>query len=276
LRKILFCLYRTTQYSNVFGIHFNDLLISDMFLSQNLNGLNELGRGSYGRVLMARHAQTNTPLAIKQPIRSEKYTSRGEMVDEIKTTRTRSMKEGLVHHLLSGSPYFPKFWGALNIGYDICLAVQFVGNHQSGKSYPIYNPPKLSAFNGLKIADDIIRGMKELHDHGLLHNDLKSDNVLLEHRGKRYHGVIIDFGMSSTIACPLQLTGLSDAIKKAYINGALGNHTAPEIVLGAEPTSTASDVYSVGRLLMNIAHIIKGKHFPFHSSGYNIDLFDTC
>ena len=222
--------------------------------------MDEIGRGSYGRVLMARHAKTNTPLAIKQPMRSENYASPGEMVDELKTTRARSMKEGLVHQMVSDSPYFPKFWGTLDTGNDLCLAVQFVGDHQSGTSYTICNPPKLSTPDGLNIADDIIRGMKELHDHGLLHNDLKSDNVLLENRGKRFHGVIIDFGMASTITCPLQMTGLPDAIKMAYIHGEAADYLAPEIVLDEKPTSIAADVYSVGRLLMDIAQITEGRH----------------
>ena len=186
---------------------------------------------------MARHAQTNTPLAIKQPMRSENYASPGEMVDDLKTTRTRSVKEGLVQQLVSSSPYFPKFWGTLDTGNDLCLAVEFVGDHGSGASHSILEPPKLSASNGLDIAEDVVRGMKELHDHGLLHNDLKSDNVLLENRGKRHHGVIIDFGMVSSVTTPLQMTGLPEEIKMAYIHGEEADYLAPEIVLGGSESS---------------------------------------
>ena len=208
---------------------------------------------------MARHAQTNTPLAVKQPMRSENYASPGEMVDDLKTTRTRSTKEGLVHQLVSESPNFPKFWGTLDTGNDLCLAVEFVGDHDSGKSYPLFAPPKLSATNGLDIAEDVVRGMMQLHDHGLLHNDLKSDNVLLEKRDKRHHAVIIDFGMVSSISTPLQMTGLPEEIKMAYIHGEEADYLAPEIVLGEQPTSIATDVFSVGRLLMDIAQVVDGK-----------------
>ena len=55
------------------------------------------------------------------------------------------------------------------------------------------------------------------------------------------------------------MTGLPDAIKMAYIHGEAADYMAPEIVLGEEPTSIAADVYSVGRLLMDIAHIAEGK-----------------
>ena len=210
-------------------------------------------------MLLARHAETDILLAIKQPIRSDNYASPGEMVDDLKTTKTQSKKEGLVHQLLSNSPFFPKFWGTLDTGNDLCLAVQFVGDHSSGTSSPLFNPPTLSATNGLEIADDVVRGMKELHDHGLLHNDLKSDNVLLEDRGKRHHGVIIDFGMVSSITTPLQMTGLPEEIKMAYIHGEEADYLAPEIVLGEQPTSIASDVFSVGRLLIDIAQVVDCK-----------------
>ena len=217
-------------------------------------------------MLLARHAETNTPLAIKQPMRSDNFASPGEMVDELKTIRTQSKKEGLVHQLLSDSPFFPKFWGTLDTGNDLCLAVQFVGDQHSGTGFPLLNPPKLSAKNGLKIAGDVVRGMKELHAHGLLHNDLKSDNVLLENRGKRHHGVIIDFGMVSSMTTPLQMTGLPEEIKMAYIHGEEADYIAPEIILGEQPTSIASDVFSVGRLLIDIAQVVDCKLYIYISS----------
>ena len=232
---------------------------------QKIGNLDEIGRGSYGRVLLARHAETNTPLAIKQPMRSDNYASPGEMVDELKTTRMRSKKEGLVHQLVSDSPYFPKFWGTIDTGNDICLAVQFVGDHKDGTSYPLNNPPELSAADGLDIAEDVVRGMMHLHSHGLLHNDLKSDNVLLQKSGKRHHGLIIDFGMVSSISTRLRMTGLPMEIKMAYIHGQEADYMAPEIILDEQPTSIASDVFSVGRLLIDIAQVVDGRSYMYIS-----------
>ena len=176
----------------------------------------------------------------------------------------RSEKEGLVHQLVSDSPYFPKFWGTIDTGNDICLAVQFVGDHKDGTSYPLNDPPELSAADGLDIAEDVVRGMMQLHSHGLLHNDLKSDNVLLQKIDKRHHGLIIDFGMVSSISTRLRMTGLPMELKMAYIHGQEADYLAPEIILDEQPTSIASDVFSVGRLLIDIAQVVEGIGLTYH------------
>ncbi|XP_071477966.1 calcium-dependent protein kinase 1-like [Diadema antillarum] len=178
-----------------------------------MNSLLEIGRGSYGRVLLARHSKTSAPVAIKEPFRSNNYASPGELVDELKETRRRANKEALVHQLLSDSPYFPRFLGILDDDSDLCLGVQLVGDSETGLSYPLFNPPPLLTKDGLNIAEDVVRGMMELHENGLLHNDIKSDNVLLERRGGRYRGVIIDFGMVSSMTSPLQMSGLPEALQ---------------------------------------------------------------
>lgn len=181
------------------------------------------------------------------------------MVDEQQdATRARVKKEALVHQLLSDSPFFPRFLGTLDIDKDLCLAQEFVGNRKSGTAFPLLEPPPLSVANGLDIAEDVVRGMMEIHDHGLLHNDLKTDNVLLEKRGHRYHAVIIDFGMVSTISSPLRMTELPETLKVAYIHGEEGDYVAPEVILHGQSTSISSDVFSVGKILEDITQVVEG------------------
>ena len=66
------------------------------------------------------------------------------------------------------------------------------------------------------------------------------------------------------------MTGLPDAIKMAYIHGEAADYLAPEIVLDEKPTSIAADVYSVGRLLMDIAQITEGNNRSILYSGHLI------
>ncbi|XP_072176338.1 probable serine/threonine-protein kinase DDB_G0281745 [Diadema setosum] len=245
------------------SLTFDDLLTFNCGHSvSNMNSLLEIGRGSYGRVLLARHSKTSTPVAIKEPFRSNNHASPGELVDELKETRRRANKEALVHQLLSDSPYFPRFLGTLDNGNDLCLGVQFVGDSETGLSYPLLNPPPLSTKDGLNIAEDVVRGMMELHENGLLHNDMKSDNVLLERRGGSYRGVIIDFGMVSSMTSPLQMSGLPEAVKFAYLQGEEADYLAPEIVLDEEKTSVHSDTFSLGVILMDIAQVLDDSRSP--------------
>lgn len=87
---------------------------------------------------------------------------------------------------------------------------------------------------------DILDGIDYLHHRGILHNDLKPDNIIVTHNGVAR---IIDFGLSSS----------DDSIYKGYIGGSDG-YSAPEILNGGTPAGAASDIYSTGlliRLLFN-------------------------
>ncbi|XP_041467708.1 dual specificity testis-specific protein kinase 2-like [Lytechinus variegatus] len=241
----------------------SDLSTFDMgWTVKSLVTLVEIGRGSYGRVLLARHRSTGVPLAVKEPSWSDDFMSPGEMVEELKATRTRATKEALIQQLLSGSPYFPKFWGTLDLGNELCQAVEFIGCKKTGTGYPLHAPPRLSVSNVVKIAEDIVKGMKEFHDHGLLHNDLKNDNVLLEKRGKRYNAVVIDFGMASTMTAPAKMVGVTKELKMAYVHGGEADYIAPEVVLDEQPTSVASDVFSIGRIFSDMGEIFEDLHSP--------------
>ena len=46
------------------------------------------------------------------------------------------------------------------------------------------------------IARQIAGGMKEAHARGILHRDLKPDNVLVRKEGDQWHVKIIDFGLA--------------------------------------------------------------------------------
>ncbi|XP_041454001.1 probable serine/threonine-protein kinase DDB_G0281745 isoform X1 [Lytechinus variegatus] len=227
---------------------------------KKINDLQEIGRGTYGRVLLGRHIQTKRALAIKQSCRSQNHHASNEMVNESNDAiSARVQKEAVVHLLLSDSQYFPRFLGTLDLDNDPCLAIEFVGNQKSGTAFSLLEPPPLSVANGLDIAEDVVRGMMELHDQGLLHNDLKTDNVLLEKRGHSYHAVIIDFGMVSTISSPLRMTELPEELKVAYIHGEEGDYVAPEVVLHGQSTSISSDVFSVGKILEDITKVVEDR-----------------
>ena len=76
---------------------------------------------------------------------------------------------------------------------------------------------------------------------GYLHNDLKTNNVLLERSSDLFHPIIIDFGKSKPIESSAQ--GRKRRGVSAY-------YIAPEVRSGSEET-TPSDVhvYSVGKML---------------------------
>ncbi|RLN87891.1 hypothetical protein BBJ28_00021096 [Nothophytophthora sp. Chile5] len=96
---------------------------------------------------------------------------------------------------------------------------------------------------------DAAEGLQHLHDHGIVHGDLKGNNILVSDDIAK----LADFGLS-IIASREEASG---------DEGALGafRWKAPECLMGSRPTF-ASDIYSFG---MCIIEVLTGK-FPWGNS----------
>ena len=85
------------------------------------------------------------------------------------------------------------------------------------------------------LLQDILDGVDYLHHRGILHNDIKPDNILINKLG---NARIIDFGLSSSY----------DSIYTGVIGGSEG-FTAPEILRGEGYAGASSDIYSLGLII---------------------------
>lgn len=86
-----------------------------------------------------------------------------------------------------------------------------------------------------RIIDDILDGVDYLHHRGVLHNDIKPSNIVINPHGAAR---IIDFGLSIS----------DDSVYKGCMGGSQG-YSAPEIMDGKGPAGAASDLYSIGLLI---------------------------
>ena len=106
-----------------------------------------------------------------------------------------------------------------------------------------------------KIFYDIIKSIDILHKKGIIHGDIKPENILI---GNDYRTKLIDFGFSQKIRDNNNIINTpsgtdiycSPEIRKAYIQGYDG---------------FKSDIFSLGVLLF----VIKLAKFPFNTSGYS-------
>ena len=93
----------------------------------------------------------------------------------------------------------------------------------------------LSADETLQILGPIADGLDAAHASGLVHRDVKPQNILLTERG---HPYLTDFGVAKRV----ETAGLTAT------GGFVGSfhYAAPEQVLGT-PTSPATDIYALDR-----------------------------
>ncbi len=138
-------------------------------------------------------------------------------------------------------PHIPKVYGVGIWEGRTCVVMQLV----QGSSLDQL-APGLSLAERVELMAQAARGMHAAHLHGLIHRDLKPQNLLVETRadGTR-HAFIMDFGLAR--ATEAESLSLSGAI--------LGSpyYMSPEQAMGGRLVEARSDIYSLGATLYAVA-----------------------
>ena len=111
---------------------------------------------------------------------------------------------------------------------------------------------KLDKPTWLGILKDIIKALDHIHSGGILHNDLKGNNVVMEQREQEWNPVIIDFGKARFISDPKPVMSLhqQEEYRKRY------PHIAPEIVNGSGRQSYVSDIYLLNKIVLAVLDLL--------------------
>jgi serine/threonine-protein kinase len=99
---------------------------------------------------------------------------------------------------------------------------------------------RLTVPDTLRVADDLLDALEHAHSHGILHRDVKPENVVIGPQG----AVLLDFG----IARAVWASG-SDRLTRSGIAVGTSTYMSPEQITALQEIDLRSDLYSLACVL---------------------------
>lgn len=198
----------------------------------------ELGRGGMGIVYLARDVRLDRPVALKllPPERAAVPQLRESFLREAR------MAARLAH------PNIVPIHAVEEIGSFVFYAMHYVAGETLGER--LRRVHRLAPHDAARLLRDTAYALAYAHAQGVIHRDIKPDNILLEDDGHR--AVVTDFGIARLIDSP-DATGGRIVGTPEYV--------APEQASG-EAVDGRSDLYALGAMGF---HCIAGRP-PFEGS----------
>ncbi|KAG8700077.1 hypothetical protein FRC11_013231 [Ceratobasidium sp. 423] len=140
----------------------------------------KLGFGTFGTVYRATEPTTGRAVALKQSRVS------------LRIKRSLLQHEAQVLKLLAGHPAIPQVYAYGRIKHFEVLSMQLLGQSLGG-TVKAQGPLPVAAVT--EIADQLLSALSHIHGKGLIHRDIKPDNILLLTPGS-WNVCIIDFGFT--------------------------------------------------------------------------------
>jgi len=197
----------------------------------------QLGAGSYGQVFLAYDPDLEREVALKlyRPVEADSASDARQAVK-------RLLKEGRLMARVR-HPNVVTVHGAAEHNGRVGIWMDYVEGRNLSEW--IHDHGTLSAQEAVLIGRDLCRALAAVHAGGIIHQDVKAQNVMREAGGRI---VLLDFGV-----------GLAWSHRDGDARlGVAGTplSMAPECLLQAK-ASPASDVYSLGVLLF---YLVTGSH----------------
>lgn len=185
-----------------------------------------LGEGSFGKVALCTNLDSYKEVAVKIVCKKEAWSGKRELHMLRKLIGLDLDKNNLV-----------KFFEHFEYREHMCLVFEMLDislwDFMVKRSF---TPLCLSEIQ--IIAQQLLVALKTLKNIGLVHTDIKLDNVMLvDHQWEPFKVKLIDFGLAHT-ASSLERGGLYQAL----------GYRAPEVILGL-PLGEAIDMWSLGCVL---------------------------
>jgi hypothetical protein len=198
--------------------------------------LREIGRGAMGVVYDAQDSELDRRVALKMLISPPRPDPK-----ESKPEEDRFLRESQLHRSLPPHPGIVPVLEAGLIDGRRYLAMELVEGAPFGTWM---KAGSVTMRQRVALLRDVALAVHHAHRHGVVHRDLKPDNILVD---KQHRPRITDFGLAKMLGSAVQplvtATGTSLGTP-AYMS--------PEAVKGEKTLDARADVYSLGVMLYEL------------------------
>ena len=200
----------------------------------------QIGAGATGVVYRAKHVDDNRVVAFK--VLHEHHLGEPRTVERFR--REARLAARLGHPHVAGV-----YELVVTADGRFCIALELVEGQPLRELLTMPLPPE----RVMTIAAQLLRGLEHAHAMGLVHRDLKPDNVLVEWRNARDHARIVDFGIA------LASEGSAESLDRLTATGQVVgtvHYMAPEQALG-DVVDERADLYSLGVIVYEMLTAVK-------------------
>lgn len=202
---------------------------------EEFNVLSELGRGGYSNVLLCEHKKTKRKYAIKCAFKMKKGKDRSER------TRTEIKVLKKLKH-----PNIMRLKGHFESEETIYLVLEYIPGKDCAKFFKTRLPSKIE----LKyIMKQLVEAVRYCHEHGIVHRDIKLENILID---SNYKIKLTDFGLCGIKTTPSDIFSQSLGTVR---------YTAPEMLEG-NGYNESIDIWGIGVVFFTL---LTGS-YPFDAS----------
>ncbi|XP_071980863.1 protein kinase C theta type-like [Engystomops pustulosus] len=216
----------------------------------NLQTEKTLGEGAFGTVILVSDPASKELLAVKALSKRKMKESLGTELE----VQKRAFIELEVLNIGAGSRFLMSLRGFLENIYNYKMAMDYMPGrtlHSRMEESQLFTIQTTRRFTA-----EMFCGLQYLHDHGVIHRDLKPNNILLDDIG---HIKIADYSCAAI-----------NVSREDTTTGFVGTtgYAAPE-VLGGKPYNHQVDSFSFGVILFMMC---VGEE-PFYSEGSVMEYF---
>jgi serine/threonine-protein kinase len=214
--------------------------------------LRRIGEGGMGAVYEARHTVLGKRVAVK--VLLEKFHEKTELV-------ARLLQEARL---------------ASAIGHENIVDVTDFGTTADGRSFVVMEflegeslatvvirDAPLPVERCLRIARQVVSALGAAHSKGIVHRDVKPENVFLLRRGEQDFVKVVDFGVSKAVRSREDGAELLRLTRTGMVLGT-PLYMSPEQARGGEDVDVRADVWAVGVVLYEC---LTGE-VPFRANNY--------